>query len=134
MWYFEALWMVLFFFVVLILIKDINKYINKRGESLEIEQGESPVVHIRCGGIFDSISYTYPFVKLKLYKDFLVVVFEGRLSLRYDEIEYISLYKFLVINYIKIVHHNKGLPANILLSTFSVQLVEDYLKNKVVLK
>lgn len=134
MCYLEVIWVVLFLVVLFIFIKDAKHYYGNRGHILEIEKGESPVVQISCGGIFNMISYTYPFVKLQLYKDFLVIGYEGRIALRYEEIECMSLYKILLITYIKIVHHKEGLPANILLSTFSGKVIRKFLKDKVSLK
>jgi hypothetical protein len=55
-----------------------------------IEKGLTPIYTERCGGLFDIMNYTYPFVRLTLYDDFLVISCLTKRIVKYKNIKQIE--------------------------------------------
>lgn len=98
--------------VLFIFIRTIVRR-NQRG----IKENSATLMYETIGGgRFDGYNMTYPFVRLSIYSDFIVIKHNQEIVIKFNEIEaVIELNKFSAG--IQITHNNKDAPKNIIIWT-----------------
>ena len=87
---------------------------------LDIEKGKTPLYSSLAGGRIGWINYKGPFVRLRIYDEFVVIrYFFKSIVLQYDEIEHIEIKKWLglVADRIQIFHRKQDVPSNLIIGT-----------------
>ena len=82
-----------------------------------LEKGRTPLfADNSCGGWIGAVRSTYPFVRVSIYEDFLVVgMLRGPILLRYDEIVSAVVEKVYFTRGLVITHRNGEAPSRIVI-------------------
>ncbi|OXM82510.1 hypothetical protein [Paenibacillus rigui] len=104
------------------------KLIRKRNELLEIELNQEVIDSFIGGGRFvDGLVTTklsYPFVQVRLYKDFMVISYFKKLVFKYTEINVKQTLRGL-----QVIHRNRSYPDKVYLSLFDNEQLVDFIRN-----
>lgn len=110
--------LVLVIFVVIILVS-----IRKNDK----EKGLTPIYSERCGGQFGFVNATFPFVRLSLYSDFLVVSCYGKIIIEYARIRELRDIGFLGTG-LEIVTTNQNKYGQTTIATFNRSIIKNIIK------
>lgn len=99
---------------------------------LDIEKGKTPLYSSTAGGQIGWLNYKGPFISLRIYEDFLVIVYTKTIVLRFDEIDQVEIKKWigLVSDRIQIVHHKLNVPSKIIIGTSNPAKVKELIESK----
>jgi len=100
---------------------------------LEIEQGKTALLTVRCAGTIGLTRYRGPFIRLSLYQEFLVIRSLKSIVLYYYEISHVKDSQSLLDKSLHIYHTNQEHPKTIRLLPMknNKQQVLEVLKTKV---
>jgi len=106
--------------------------IIRRNNKLSKELGLKPVYQENCGGVFDGMDYTKPFVRLTIYNDFLVISYIKKILLYWSDIKDVSVYTGLFSKGVKIIHNRSNIPTSIILWPNNAARLQEILKSKMI--
>ena len=90
---------------------------NKSKVSLPEEAGENPVYREQAGGRFDNFNWTFPFVRVAVYKSFLAIsCWNFRFVIKKGEIKRIEK-SGLFSTGLRIVHNRQDIPNKVIIWT-----------------
>lgn len=101
--------------IVIVLITFSYLYIGSK-KLISQEKGKVPIYQEQCGGRFDALNLTIPFVRFTMYDDFIVAAYgKKRHIIKFDEIEKIEIKNYILSKGIKIIRKNKKTPYQIII-------------------
>ena len=113
------------FFIFPILISFFIYIYTSASKKHEKENGLSPLLEFRTGGIIGWIKYTGPFIRIAIYKDFIILSTNKKIILRFNEfVHQKGTYSFTKT--IVIIHNKPEFPKRIEL--FSNSNFESFFK------
>jgi hypothetical protein len=88
---------------------------------LEIEKDKKLLYSSTAGGWIGGISYRGPFISLRMYDEFIIIVCVRTYVLKYDEIVSVEIKRWmgLIPDRIQIKHRNPSIPKDIVIGTYS---------------
>lgn len=101
------------FFAVLLFLR--GRAVDERDTRLEEERSAKLVHAENCGARFDGENWTIPLVRFAIYQRFLVLSCRRKLLLKIDEIERVSVDRYLFFRGLRIYHHKIGIPQQIVI-------------------
>ena len=101
--------------MIAILALFVVVYISNSRKS-KIEDGKSPIHSERCGARIGFWNWTFPFVRLALYEEFLILKSLGTLHINYNDIARLEK-AGMISKGLKIVVKNKASSQPIIWST-----------------
>jgi hypothetical protein len=108
----------------------LRRSLKKRDMLLNEEKSKEPVLIEIGGGRFEQMYYSRPYVKLRLYDEFLVISYKKKILLRYDKIDDVKL-----INWrsgLEIYHNDASQPIEkIVFFSKSADYLSALIKEKV---
>ncbi|WP_027360724.1 hypothetical protein [Desulforegula conservatrix] len=115
----------LFPFIFLIFVFLVFAFVYVGGKlKADCEVGKTPIFQEQCGGRFDGINLSAPFVRHSLYDDFMLLAYgNAKIVLHYTEIVEVSLEKHILSKGISISHNRKDLSQSIIVWSFSPEKV-----------
>jgi hypothetical protein len=90
-------------------------FVKQNSKKLPVEMDKNLVYTENCGGRIGGRNYTWPFVNISLYEEFLVIRCWQSHTIYYSEIKEVKIGKFLFTKGIEISHSNRTAPDFILL-------------------
>ena len=97
----------------------------------QIEQDKVPLLQEQCGGRFDSLNLTIPFVRHAIYEDFIIIAYgHKKIVIKYKELKNVVFSKFIISKGISYLHSNPELPSSIIVWTLSYDKALRILRQK----
>ena len=115
--------------VIIILVFALS--FKKRNALLDRERGLTPIHTETCGGKFNYVNFSWPFVRLALYNDFMVISYWQQLLLNYHEIEKVEYKQPLGQKYLQIFHKKTDTPKKILIITKNAEQIANIINSKI---
>lgn len=88
------------------------------GKKTDKEKGLTPIYTERCGGRFGFVQATFPFVRISLYENFLVIRSYGKLTIEYARIKELRDVGFLGMG-LEIITTNSSKYGQPIIGTFN---------------
>jgi len=98
---------------------------------LDIEKSKQPIYSEICGGFIGFSNSTYPFVKISMYDEFLVIKkLFNTVVLNYSDITDVSIGQLTMIRHgVKITHNRSDIPERIFIWSFNQNILFEKLQN-----
>lgn len=117
------------FLAPLIVIGFFIYIIKKRNSLLDIEKNLTPIYMEDCGGRFDGYNLTIPFVRFKIYDNFIVISYTKKILLKYTDIKRIEIKRHIISKGIHIYHNKDDIPKNIIVWASNCEKLKDRIEN-----
>jgi hypothetical protein len=125
------IWTYIPFFVIPVVVGCTLVLLIRSAMKLDIEKGRTPVYHERCGGrfgmpasgetgLFSHGFFTFPFVRLSMYEDFVVISYSVQIVLAYSEIDNVEVREGLHL------HHHTPEKQTVVLFGDTARIVEAF--------
>lgn len=112
---FQALFLVFILLIFTTVISVFFSWYKRSKQRSPREQGRKPRLVLTCGAIVKNIHYSWPFIELRVYEDFLVVGCRRRVELEFRSIISLQLERFGVSRGIRIQHNDPAQVERVLL-------------------
>jgi len=116
--------------IIIFSIYFVNKAISKRNEKLDIEKNIRPIYVEICGGRFNGSNFTYPFVRLSIYDNFIVISYLYKIILYFEDIDQIDIKRNIFGKGLIVYHHNNNIPKIIILWSKNVDILKEMINRK----
>jgi hypothetical protein len=121
-----------------ILILFLFRYLLKKRDILMNEElNHSAYYNENCGARFDRMNFTIPFIRVAIYKNFLVLSGFYKYLLRSNEITKVEIKRHLFFHGVHIRHHNENVPSLLIiwsLNSKGVKLkIESMIRNATII-
>jgi len=114
----------------IIVISGFVYFIKKRNIFLEIEKNQKALFTENCGGRFDGMGFTIPFVRFTIYSEFIIISYIRKIVLNFNEIHKIEFSKRLGTTGIHIYHKKLNTPKIIVIWSRHGDKIKDILNSK----
>ncbi len=95
------------------------------------EEGKVPLFETICSGSYDSIHFTFPFVRFCLYEDFIVFAYGSKnFTLKLNEIECIGVQNSIFQKGLVFFHNKSSLPKRTIIISRKKKEIIKLLNNK----
>ena len=106
-------------------------YYGGSKKKAQIEHGKKPLLQEQCGGRFNLLNLTIPFVRHAMYDKFIIVSYgQKQYMLRYEEITEALCKRHIFSKGITYLHTRKDLPSSIIIWSLSCSKVVAILEEK----
>jgi hypothetical protein len=96
----------------------VGLFISQKFRKFERIPEKDGVRIFRCGGKFDYISLTFPFVKVGISRDFIAIKYsQTEITIDIDNIKEIKMVNGVTAMGIKIIHSREDIPKEVILWT-----------------
>lgn len=104
--------------------------IKTRNSLLDIEKNLTPLYIEDCGGRFNNYNLTVPFVRVKIYKDFIIISYTKKILLKYTDIKKIEVKRHIISKGVHIYHNKNDIPKNIIIWAANCEKLKNIIESK----
>lgn len=116
-------------FITLVVVPSVLLYwYFVKNSKLPEENGLTPVHTEVGGGRFDGINYTWPFVRIAIYDQFMVISYSHKILLRQKDITNVELEKHILSMGVRISHNRSEIPSLVILWSTNAQVLLEMIK------
>lgn len=108
---------------------------NGNKKTIEEKQGEL-LYNERCGGWIGRLNYSMPFVKLRIFSEFISIGYLHKIIIPYSQLTEVTYQQYYRVLYkgIRFVHNNSAYPDRIIIFSINNKKILEFLENKVPMK
>ena len=118
------------FFALPITIIYFIYLIKQRNNKLEIEKNKTFIYNILCGGRFNGLNLTSPFVRLTIYEKIVIISYSKNILLNISDITKLEIKRHFFSKALHIMHKNNNVPKNIIIWSSSCEEIKNIIKGK----
>lgn len=115
----------------LFVLQDFKRLIRKRNSLHEIEKNLKPIHVEYCGGRFGWTNLTFPFVRLAIYNDFIVISYVNKIHLLLSEINRLEVKRHLFSKGLHIYHTRRDAPQDIIIWSTNCDGIKKLIESRI---
>lgn len=108
--------------ILIVLYVILGRTAAAAAKKMPEEHDLTPLHTQDCGGKFDAEEYNWPWVKLRIYEEFLVISYREPFRIFYEQIDRVEVRKVGMQETMTLHHHKPRTPKLILLKATSMNL------------
>lgn len=113
--------LIVFCGAAIVVVAAIGVLATLRDRKASVEQGLEPVHECNCGARVGDVNWSIPFVRLALYRSFMVISYAKKIVVSYDAIERLFVDRYILNKGLRVVHHDCAIPEYLMIWSTDVE-------------